>query len=350
VLPPAPTSSVQPGFQVGTAPSFWGTFNGGAVSGGAAAGFGLTTNATQANINSYGILSLIQSNPSGSTSALEKSAVFGWCVDEDTTASAAAHGCYGGTFYSQNQGPSNGSLWGINVVASVTSGDAGLRAEELDINNVSGADISAPDTLHAKNALGIFTIATSGTKNATSAIEIGNAAGGTTNGFHNGIIMTVIAGGNPIQVNNWAGFGGVNVCVNNSGQFVISSNCSTVTPLIFGTPSPTCSTGIGSGTCAIEAGSTDGAGAIILTFMTGPGSTSGVVELNFGTTPFGANPPKCLANLSQGNPGGQWNARATVFPETPNTSSQNFDWDNNGTQIGLLLASVYRIAYNCSPS
>src|SRR5208283_5788197 len=109
-------------------------------------------------------------------------------------------------------------------------------------------------------------------------------------------------------------------------------------------------TGLSSGTCSIENGSTDLGGAVLLTFMTGPGATSGKITVNFSSPPFGVNPPKCVANLGQGNTAGHWDPRATIFPEIPTTTSQTFDWDNNGQQIGLILASVYRMPYQCTPN
>jgi len=107
----------------------------------------------------------------------------------------------------------------------------------------------------------------------------------------------------------------------------------------------TCAFTSGGGTspsCAIDTGSTDLEGIITLTAGTTPAAL-GTITLTFSAT-YGTNKPPCVYTLSN-NGTGAWNARGTIIDQTPSTSSDLFNWDNNGTS--LTGASTYKINYWC---
>ena len=109
---------------------------------------------------------------------------------------------------------------------------------------------------------------------------------------------------------------------------------------------PTCTFTSGGGTtpsCALDTGSTDTAGTIIATTGTGSPGTAGTITLTF-TAAYGTNKPSCNYTLSNDG-AGTWNVRATVIDETPSTTSDLFNWDNNSVALGVSTA--FHVNYHC---
>src|SRR5208283_8763 len=114
--------------------------------------------------------------------------------------------------------------------------------------------------------------------------------------------------------------------------------------------STTCSaTGIGSlGACSLDTGSIDTQGAMLLSPSGAGLSSLGTATITF-SIPLGTNNPACIFNLSDVG-SVAWNPRATVIPQASSTSAQTVNWDNNGVNLGITPGSMYRIAYQCSPT
>jgi hypothetical protein len=109
---------------------------------------------------------------------------------------------------------------------------------------------------------------------------------------------------------------------------------------------PTCTFTTGGGTspsCALQAGSTDDAGTIILTTGTGSPGSSGTLALTFSSA-FGANPPTCLM-IGSGTGAGQWSPRVSFVDNNASATSDVQSWDNSG--FVLSTSTAYRINYRC---
>jgi hypothetical protein len=115
---------------------------------------------------------------------------------------------------------------------------------------------------------------------------------------------------------------------------------------LFGTgAAPICaSTGLGTGSAAIEAGSTDWAGSCVLSPTGAPGS-SGTMTLTFtAASAYGAaSGPVCTLLLQRA--GAAFDARATIRGVTLSNTAPTFLWDNNA--VALTAGTTYQINYIC---
>lgn len=109
---------------------------------------------------------------------------------------------------------------------------------------------------------------------------------------------------------------------------------------------PTCSsTGLGTGSAAIAAGSTDFASACTLS-PTGAPAALGVVTLTFstGAGAYGAaNGPFCSCLLV--NTTGTWSPRASCIVAALSTTAPTLNWDNNA--VALTAGQAYRVYVTC---
>jgi hypothetical protein len=105
-------------------------------------------------------------------------------------------------------------------------------------------------------------------------------------------------------------------------------------------------TGFGTGpTVTVQTGSTDAAGAAVITAGTTPGAT-GTFTVTFTTLAgaYGTNPPVCTFTLVNGT--GSWNALAQEpIVQTPATTSVIANWSNNA--VNLTAASTYGFNWSC---
>jgi hypothetical protein len=108
-----------------------------------------------------------------------------------------------------------------------------------------------------------------------------------------------------------------------------------------GTAPTVSSTGLGTGSVAMDTGSTDLAGIITLT-GSGTGGASGVITLTFNATTVGSNAPAIICTLMNGS--GSWNARATAIIATATTTGATINWDNNA--VSLNAANTWKVAYH----
>lgn len=105
-------------------------------------------------------------------------------------------------------------------------------------------------------------------------------------------------------------------------------------------------TGFGTGpTVTVQTGSTDAAGAALITAGTTPAAT-GTFTVTFSTVSgaYGTNAPVCTFTLVNGT--GSWNALAQEpIIQTPTTTSVLANWSNNA--VALTAASTYGFNWSC---
>lgn len=106
---------------------------------------------------------------------------------------------------------------------------------------------------------------------------------------------------------------------------------------------PTC-TGVGTGgTCAIESGSNDGAGTILVTGGSSASAGGGTINLSFSTA-VGTTSSACFLQ-----PAGNWAANTSLFITSQSTTSVQFNYLNGGgTGTALSNGTVYRVNYFCT--
>jgi len=114
---------------------------------------------------------------------------------------------------------------------------------------------------------------------------------------------------------------------------------------------PTCtSTGLGTGSAAIEAGSTDLAGVCVLSPTGSPGA-NGAITLTFSTGSAytsGSATPICIATLASGATA--WGNDSGVYQTTFSTTAPVLTW-SNGTYAGgatnITASTTYKVNYTC---
>lgn len=109
-------------------------------------------------------------------------------------------------------------------------------------------------------------------------------------------------------------------------------------------PTASTCTGVGTGgTCAIEAGSNDGAGTIVVTGGSSASAGGGTIALTFASA-VGATSSACFLQ-----PATNWSANTSLFVTSQSTTSFQFNYLNGGgTGTALANGTVYRINYFCT--
>lgn len=110
---------------------------------------------------------------------------------------------------------------------------------------------------------------------------------------------------------------------------------------------PTCSaTGVGTGSCAVRAGSADSLGRMVLTVSGGTGAGTGTATITFHTAFTSPNTDvSCQATLEDNT--GTWNGLAVIrVSATHSLSAVTFNW-TNGTTPTTLGNGTYDINYEC---
>jgi len=106
-------------------------------------------------------------------------------------------------------------------------------------------------------------------------------------------------------------------------------------------------TGVGTGgTCALETGSNDGAGTIIITAGTGASAAGGSLQLNFALA-IGSNGSACFLQPASGS--ANWSAASSFNITAQSTTSVAFVYLNGPPAGTALTASqTYKINYFCT--
>jgi len=261
--------------------------------------------------------------------------------DNGTNTAGGANGaCYGANFVSQALAGATNlfEVGGAEFNVSIHTG-ASARVR-VGVNPVAGGDIQASGDTDAA-----FMIGASGSSAAAA--------------WKNGIYLTNLNGRAPIYTNGCvictAPFSstittGIDLSAFNiTGNFLAGPSGFTITgagsaniPHITSSgTAPTCSsTGLGSGSCAPQAFSTDFVGALALS-PTGSPSNTGTATLTFASA-LGTHYAKCSLGYENGS--GGWNVPVQILITSSSATAVSFVWG----QTGNLTAGVsYLLTYHC---
>jgi hypothetical protein len=141
----------------------------------------------------------------------------------------------------------------------------------------------------------------------------------------------------------------------NLGLYPITAGNASFTSLVIAAPSPplTCAFTSGGGTspsCALDTGSSNQNGIIILTAGSGSPAGSGTVTLTFANNSggFGPDKPVCQYQASDAG-GGTWSALVGFKDSVPSNTSDVFKWTNGTSPTSLSASTTYWINYQCWP-
>jgi len=178
-------------------------------------------------------------------------------------------------------------------------------------------------------------------------------AGGAAYGLEMGATAIVYAQNSAFKgTTHCIGTGGVSLT---SGAFFDQGGNSCITSPIEGTLVPTCGFTSGGGSspsCALEAGSTNEKGTILLTTGSGSPGSTGTATLDFAGTFAGTigGAPVCVYTLDDSG-GTAWGNGALVRASTQSNTAPVLAWSNsvNNVLTALAAASTFSIGYSCIP-
>jgi len=108
-------------------------------------------------------------------------------------------------------------------------------------------------------------------------------------------------------------------------------------------PTSCTSTGLGTGSAAIDTGSTDTAGGCTLS-PTGAPAGTGVITLTFSSS-FGTTTNRCVFMAVNGT--GTWDGQPGFVQSAQSLTAPTFTWKNGVTPTALAAGSTYKVNYLC---